>query len=186
MWHTAYGDPSHCVRPPWRLSQGQPRDRGTPHTLVQTENNDETETCITARHRRFGNRLRRLGDRRHLGRGQRERRGSGAERRARHRRHLHRHRQRLWRRPLGDDHRPRVEGARRHARRSSPRRPAARAPTSRTPTTRPTITKSVEASLKRLQMDALDLVQLHCPHRARSITCPRSSTSSMGWSRTAS
>ena len=28
------------------------------------------------------------------------------------------------------------------------------------------ITKSVEASLKRLQMDALDLVQLHCPHPA--------------------
>ena len=28
------------------------------------------------------------------------------------------------------------------------------------------ITKSVEASLKRLQMDTLDLVQLHCPHRA--------------------
>ncbi len=28
------------------------------------------------------------------------------------------------------------------------------------------ITKSVEASLKRLQMDALDLVQLHCPHLA--------------------
>ena len=103
-----------------QVVQGQ---RKVGETVMHTAN------FRTHRPQRRRGRLRRLGDRRKLGRGRGERRARRAERRARRRRHLHRHRRRLWRRPLGAAGRQGAEGAarRRRVRRDQGRPPPASA-----------------------------------------------------------
>ena len=122
---------------------------------------DEPANPWQDRPRRVGDRLRRLADRRRLGRGRRGRRDGDAARRGRRRRDVLRHRRRLRRRPLG----------------AAGRAPAARARAGITVATKMgrRLDQTVEnyspehfrawndRSRENLGVETLDLVQLHCP-----------------------
>ena len=112
----------------------------------------------------FRNRLRRLGHRRRpVGRRRRGRIDGGAPRGPRQRHQLLRHRRRLRRRPVRAAHRP--AAPRTDASPSTwPRRRAAGCPPRRRPaTSRENLTAFIDRSLTNLDVETLDLVQLHCP-----------------------